>query len=370
MDSIGGILFLLGSFLILLTVLVFVHEWGHYIVGRLFGVKVETFSIGFGKELFGWNDKRGTRWKIAALPFGGYVKFFGDASAISNPGKYMKRIAPEDRDKCFHFKPIWQRMLIVVAGPAINLVLAVAIFFGLNLYVGKYTVVEPVIEVLEEGSPAAEAGLEVGDRFLEANGNEITNFETLQFIVLSNPGREIEFVMERETGVFTTTIIPEVVETKDRFGHLTRTGKLGIQSTFQGLRDFTVVSAFQHAVGRVKLMISGIIDFLGRAFTGQASLDEVGGPVKIAQYSGLAAEGGALSFISFMGAISVALGFINILPIPLLDGGHLMFYSIEAVKGRPVSMKAQELASMIGLAFVLTWFVIITWNDLQLPGLG
>lgn len=370
MEGVLGFLYIIGTFLVLLTILVFVHEMGHYLAARTFGVKVEVFSIGFGKELFGWNDKKGTRWKISLLPLGGYVKFLGDGSAISNPAKYLKRIAPEDRDRCFHFKPLWQRAIVVAAGPVINLAMAVAIFTGVNLFIGQYAVIEPVIQEITEGLPADEAGLLPGDRILEANGKEIESFDTFGFLVQNSPGREMEITVQRGGEVFDLTLTPMAVSETDKFGNTLRYGRIGVQASVQELRDYTLWTATRDGFSKVGLFIGGIIDFLGRAFSGQASLDEVGGPVKIAQYSSQAAEGGFLSYIYFMGAISVALGFINLLPIPLLDGGHLMFYSIEAVKGRPVSVKAQELASMIGLAFVFGWFLLITWNDLRLPGLG
>lgn len=370
MESGPGIIFTVGTFLLLLSILVFVHEWGHYIVARIFGVKVETFSIGFGREIFGWNDKKGTRWKISWLPLGGYVKFFGDATAISNPAKYLKRIAPEDRDGCFHFKPVWQRMLVVAAGPVINLVLAVFIFAGMNLYVGEYRVIEPIVAGVTEGTPADQAGIQPGDRVTAVNGDSVRDFRKLSFEIQNNPGREVFLEIDRGGQTLNLTVIPKTISETDSFGNVLKYGQLGISAVPGEIIKYNLFTALGDGAGRVVLYIGGIADFLGRIVTGQATLDEVGGPVKIAQFSGQAANAGLFSYIGFMAGISVILGFMNLLPIPLLDGGHLMFYSIEAVKGSPVSLRGQELASMVGLVLVLGLLFIVTWNDLKLPGLG
>jgi len=208
-----GIIFTIASFIVLLTDLVFVHEWGHYIVARIFGVKVETFSIGFGKEIFGWRDKKDTHWKVGWLPLGGYVKFFGDATAISNPGKYLKRIAPEDRDRCFHFKPIWQRMLIVAAGPTINFLFAIFLFIGFSIVTGFGQLIdEPLIGKLIEGEAAYEAGFEAGDRISVYDGREINTFFELRDLVVNNPGKEMTFEVLRGQEWISITVVPKPTE--------------------------------------------------------------------------------------------------------------------------------------------------------------
>ena len=347
----------------------FVHEWGHYIVARIFGVRVETFSIGFGKEIFGWSDKKGTRWKISWLPLGGYVKFFGDASAISNPEKALAGMPAKERDTCFHFKPVWQRFLIVFAGPAINIVFAIFLYAGIYAGMGEF-VAEPVISQVAEESPAAAAGFEVGDRILEVNGTGIDTFEQIIPMVGTKPGEEILFLVERGGAVLEITAVPNRVEETDAFGNVYPVGRLGITSTERVERSHSLGSALWAGTKRTFQLMGLMIETIARMITGNVSLDELGGPVKIAQYTGQAAATGLMTFLSFMALISVNLGLVNLLPIPLLDGGHLMFYSIEAIKGSPISAKAQEMAAMIGLAFVLTLLFVLTWNDLNLPGLS
>lgn len=362
-----GIIFTIASFIVLLTVLVFVHEWGHYIVARIFGVKVETFSIGFGREIFGWMDKKDTHWKVGWLPLGGYVKFFGDASAISNPAKYLKRIAPEDRDRCFHFKPVWQRMLIVAAGPVINFLFAILLFIGFSIITGFGQLIdEPVINKLVEGGAAYEAGFEPGDRLAFSDGQEITTFEELRNLVVKSPGKELTFEVLRGEEWISISVVPAPTEITYAGGQKVIEGRLGFEANVghNVLTGIAVGTAFTYDV------TLQFFEFFGKIFQGEVALDDLGGPVKIAQVSGQAAAQGVPTFIYIMGFISINLGIVNLLPIPLLDGGHLLFYSIEAVKGKPISVRAQELASMIGLAVVLGLLFILTWNDLNLPGLG
>lgn len=371
MEAISEFIMTIIYFLTALTVLVFVHEWGHFIVARIFGVKVETFSIGFGRELFGWQDKKETRWKISIVPLGGYVKFFGDASAISNPGKYLKRIAPEDRDRCFHFKPLWQRFLIVAAGPVINIIFAIFLFIGL-LYVNGQSFFDPVVGNFELPSPAQEAGLLVGDVVLEVEGNSIETFNDLRQYTIPNAGNPLEFLIEREGQVMLFTVVPRAGETTDFLGNEVPAGLIGIypdQAHFTRT-DYSFGGAVVAGTKLTFNAFGGMVDFLGRLVTGNFSKEEVGGPVKIAKITAQAASQGIDTYIFILALISVNLGLVNLLPIPLLDGGHLLFYIIEAIKGKPISVRAQELASMFGLAVVLGLLFILTWNDLNLPGLG
>ena len=364
-----GFLYTLFQFLLLLSILVFVHEWGHFIVARIFGVRVETFSIGFGREIFGWTDKKETHWKISWLPLGGYVKFYGDASAISNPAKMLSRIPEKERNKCFHYKPIWQRFLIVFAGPAINLIFAVFLFTGLFAAVGQY-VAKPVISEITPDSAAEMAGFQVGDRFLEVDGNTIETFNNIRPIVAMRGGEETLFVIERDGRIIELVATPEKVVEKDAFGNDISFGRLGVSSATMVKQEYNIFEAFAAGTKHTYTTFGLMIETIGRLITGSVSIKELGGPVKIAQYTGQSASQGLGSFISFMALISVNLGLVNLLPIPLLDGGHLLFYCIEAIKGSPISVKAQEMAAMIGLAFVLGLLFVLTWNDLRLPGLS
>lgn len=364
-----GFLYTLAQFLILITILVFVHELGHYSVARLFGVRVETFSIGFGRELFGWTDRKQTRWKVSWIPLGGYVKFFGDAGAIGNPEKFLARIPKQDHDKCFHFKPLWQRALIVAAGPVVNIVFAALLYAGLFAAIGQY-VAEPVVSAVDEGSPAAAAGFQVGDRILSVNGDQVESFEEIMPVVALNPNRAVEFVIERGGRTVTLTAIPEARMADDGLGNEMEVGRLGITSTERFVKEYSVPEALVAGARRTGQLMGLMLETVGRMITGSIGIDELGGPVKIAQYTGQSASLGVVAFLSFMALISVNLGLINLFPIPLLDGGHLLFYGIEAVKGSPLSARTQEMAAMIGLAFVLGLLFVVTWNDLNLPGLG
>ena len=360
-----GFLYTLVQFLILLSILVFVHEWGHYIVARIFGTRVEVFSIGFGKEIYGWNDKNGTRWKISVLPLGGYVKFYGDASVISNPEAALAKMPAKERARCFHFKPIWQRMLIVAAGPVINFIFAIFLFTGLFTVNGQL-VDEPLIGNVTEGQAAYQAGFFAGDRIISYDGQDLTTFQELREIIINHPDQELSFTVLRDGGEITINVTPAPVEVKDAAGKTMTEGRLGIEGTVTR-NPFSALAKGTTFTYDVTLQF---FEFFGRIFRGDVSLDEMGGPVKIAQITGQAAQQGIPTFIYFMALISINLGFINLLPIPMLDGGHLLFYSIEAVKGRPISVKAQEMAAMLGLAFVLGLLFVLTWNDLKLPGLS
>lgn len=365
MDPTPTIPFTILAFLGLLTILVFVHEWGHYIVARLFGVRVEVFSIGFGKEIFGWRDKKDTHWKVSWIPLGGYVKFFGDASAVSNPAKYLKRIKPEERDQCFHFKPLWQRALIVAAGPVINLILGLLIYIAIFTAQGTPSE-DPVIGQMDATGPAAMAGLESGDRIIEVNGKQIEFFSDMKAEIAPNPGQEIDMVVKRGDETFPVSLMPKPTPIPQEDGSEVIEGRIGIFSTTKP--DL----AYGLEVGPrfTGYIIKQFFIVLGNVFKGEVSMDDLGGPVKIAEISGQEAAKGMLEYVWLIALISVNLGLINLLPIPLLDGGHLLFYSIEAVKGRPLSVKAQEMAAMIGLAFILGMLFVVTWNDLKLPGLG
>ena len=364
-----GFLYTLIQFLVLLTVLVFVHEWGHYAVARLFGVRVETFSIGFGRELFGWTDRTKTRWKVSWVPLGGYVKFFGDSGPAGNPAKALERIPPAERAACFHFKPVWQRSLIVAAGPLINLAFAVVLYTGLLTGYGE-VVFEPVVTAVEAGSPAEAAGLQPGDRIVAVEGSAIESFDQIAPIVNFNAGKPLAFTIARGGGTRTLAIVPATMETTDPLGAKIPIGRIGISSSAYSVRTYTLAGGFLAGLGKTGDTIGFMAQSFVRILKGEFSKEELGGPIKIAQYTGEIASRGLAPYLAFLAIISINLGLVNLIPIPLLDGGHLLFYGIEAVKGAPLSAKTQERAAMIGLAFVLGLLFVVTWNDLKLPSFG
>ncbi|HXV74096.1 MAG TPA: RIP metalloprotease RseP [Sphingomonadales bacterium] len=364
-----GFAYTLIQFLVLLTVLVFVHEWGHYALARLFGVRVETFSIGFGRELFGWTDKKKTRWKVSWIPLGGYVKFFGDAGVASNPEKTLAAIPPAERSVCFHFKPLWQRALIVAAGPVINLVFAVVLYTGLLTGYGE-VVFEPVVTAVETGSPAEAAGLQPGDRIVAVEGKTVATFDQIAPIVNVSAGKPLRFTIARGTGTLEFTIVPALVEAADPLGDVIPIGRIGISSGEYTVRTYSLAGGVVESFRKTGEMIALMGQSFVRIIKGEFSKEELGGPVKIAQYTGEIASRGLAPYLAFMALISINLGLINLLPIPVLDGGHLLFYAIEGVKGAPLSAKTQEMAAMIGLAFVLGLLFVVTWNDLKLPSFG
>jgi regulator of sigma E protease len=358
------------AFLLVLGPLVLVHELGHYLVGRWFGVKADVFSIGFGKELAGWTDRRGTRWKLSALPLGGYVQFAGDMNAVSAPDAAAASLPPEEQAQTFHIKPLWQRSLIVAAGPVTNLVFALAIFASFNMIYGKVTAA-PVVSTVLEGSAAAKAGIKPGDRFIALNGDRIESFDQIPERVVPYPGREVDVRLVREGRELDLQFrIGERVE-RDRFGNESRIGSLGvIAGDVQVVKvspGESVVLAFHQSVGIVKMMVTGI----GQIFTGERSVKELGGPIKIAKYSGEQFSLGWPEFVYFVALISINLAFINVLPIPGLDGGHLAFYAAEAVRRKPLDIRSQEWAFRTGLAFVLALMLFVTINDIvSLPIFG
>lgn len=365
-----SILVMIIGFLLVLGPLVTVHELGHYLVGRWCGVKATAFSIGFGKELCGWTDRRGTRWKLSALPLGGYVQFAGDMNPASQPSAEWLALPEAERAQTFQSKTLWQRALIVAAGPFTNFAVAVAILAAFNFAYGKM-VVPPVIGGVVEQSAAAKAGLKAGDRIVAVDGKTVSTFDDLRNNVVPNPGYDMVLTVKRDDRAFDVAFrVPTVVE-RDRFGNEFRVGRLGVASVAGELREVGPVEAVTLGVRQtgdiVAMMVNGIVQIA----TGRRSVDELGGPIKIAKYSGEQLTLGWREFAYFVALISINLAFINLLPIPALDGGHLAFYAVEAVRRKPLGQRSQEWAFRTGMALMLALMLFVTINDLiSLPIFG
>ena len=358
-----GLLMTIASFLLVIGPLIFVHELGHYFVARWFGVKAETFSIGFGREIGGWTDRRGTRWKIGWLPLGGYVKFAGDMNPASSPTDEWLSLPPERRAETFQAKPLWQRFLIVLAGPATNFLFAILAFMAIFGTIGYPTTPAVVHGVVEAGA-ADRAGFRPGDRIVAADGRAIEIFADLQGYVSLRPAQSIRFTVERDGERLRIPVVTGETIARDSFGNEARLGSLGVTSgppTYARLAPPALLGAsVSQTIDTVRAMVTG----LGQIITGQRSVKEMGGPLKIAQYSGQQASLGWVEFFWFMTVISINLGFINLLPIPLLDGGHLLFYLVEGVRRKPLKPEAQEWAFRTGLAALLALMIFVTLNDL------
>lgn len=358
----------LPPFLLVLAVVIFIHEMGHFLVGRWCGVGVQAFSIGFGPELVGWTDKRGTRWKLCAIPLGGYVKFAGDLNVTSTPdAEELARMSEAERSESFHHKSVGQRAAIVAAGPIANFLLAIAIFAGLAYFNGKQ-VLEPRVQAVIEGSAAEAAGFRPGDLVLAIDGRAIDGFSDLQRVVSSSAGDTLAFTVERDGAQLDLVATPVRTEQETPLGRH-RVGLLGLQAANDPTAIRTIsygpVEALGQGIYETYFVIERTLDYLGKLVTGRESADQLSGPIRIAQVSGdVASYSGLLGLISLMGLLSVSIGFINLFPIPMLDGGHLMFYAVEAARGRPLSDQAQEIGFRIGLALMLMLMLFVTWNDI------
>ena len=365
----------IAGFLLVLGPLVTVHELGHYLVGRWFGVKADAFSIGFGNEIVGWTDKQGTRWKLATIPLGGYVQFKGDM----NPASMADPHAPAAPD-AFQSQALWKRTLIVFAGPATNLIVAVGIFFAFFAISGQPTVTFPddstVVDRFADESAARDAGVEVGDRITAIDGRQVDDFQQLIDQVALYPNRQIDLTVERDGDAITLPVTIGSAVEEDRFGNEITLGRLGVYRPDNGTPDVTYLrlgvvealpAALKYTWNTFEMMMLG----LKQIMVGDRSIQELGGPVKIAKYSGEQLSLGLIAFVNFAALISLNLAFINLLPIPALDGGHLAFYAAEAVRKKPVGPRATELAYRTGIAIVLMLMVVVTFNDLvSLPIFG
>jgi regulator of sigma E protease len=361
-------------FIFLITVVVFIHEYGHYYFAKKFGVGITDFSIGFGKEIFGWNDSSGTRWKICWIPLGGYVKFFGDRNVFSQSEqeKVIKQYSKENREKLFILKPLYQRSIIVAAGPLANFVLAIIIFIVINLFVGK-DFTPAVISEVQENSPSFEAGLKKNDKILYINNNKVESILEVSTFINASTVEKIEFLILRNKEELSFFIKPKLIDGKDSLGNNIKKRMIGIKlsplnNKFEKQRLSLIKSAY-YSVKEVWFVTVTSLDYLGKMITGSADSSQLGGPIRIAKITGQVAEHGIIPFLSIMAYISVSLGLINLFPIPMLDGGHLMFYFIEKILGRPLSQKTQEGFFRIGLFLLFSLMFFVTFNDLKDLGL-
>ncbi len=358
----GGLGYII-PFLVVLTVLVFVHELGHYLVARRNGVRIEVFSIGFGPEIFGWYDRAGTRWKLSAVPLGGYVKMYGDADASSLPSNSLVTMSEEDRAVSFHHKRLWQRIAVVAAGPAANFIFAIVLLAGLFATVGQ-PFTPPDVGQVQPNSAAEQGGIKPGDTISEIDGRKIERFEDVQQAVRLNAGGVMKIVVRRDGRAVALDVTPQMTEMTDRFGNVHRVGMLGIGRSGVDYVQHDPATALGRAVEETWNLSVGTLKAIWQMIIGARATDELGGPLRIAQMSGEVAQGGIVAVVWFMAVLSVNLGLINLFPIPVLDGGHLLFYFAEAIRGRPLGQRAQEYGFRIGLALVLTLMVFATWNDL------
>lgn len=356
-------------FLFVLTIIVFVHELGHFLVARWCGIKVLVFSVGFGPELVGFNDRYGTRWKISAIPLGGYVKFFGDENVASVPdANAVAAMNTDERRVSFFHQPVAARAAVVAAGPIANFLLAIAIFATIFMLYGKQETTARIDSVLP-GSAAETAGFQSGDLVLSIDGKPIDTFKDMQEIVALNPDVPLTIVVERGGQKVTLRATPKLTEDRDNFGNVYRIGRLGLSQTNSPqdvkTRKFGPLGAIEEAAKQTWFVVDQTFAYLGKVVVGRASTDQLGGPLRIAQMSGQAASLGFSTLMNWAGLISVSIGLLNLFPIPLLDGGHLLFYGIEAIRGRPLSERVQEFGFRIGLALIVMLMIFTVWNDLS-----
>jgi len=364
----GSLVGYVVPFLFVLTIVVFFHELGHFLMARWCGIKVLVFSIGFGPEIAGFNDRYGTRWKISAVPLGGYVKFFGDENAAGVPDQAAAVVMTEAEKKdSFIFQPVGARAAVVAAGPIANFLLAIGIFAGIFMTVGKQTT-SARVDAVQSGSAAEAAGFKPSDLVLTINGEKIESFSDMQRIVSISAGALLAIEVERGDTQVTLRAIPQLKEVKDNFGNVHRLGVLGISRSMApgDIKTEKVVPLRAIVMGAQEtwFVVDRTLSYITGVFTGREAADQLGGPIRIAQVSGQVATAGFAPLIHLTAVLSISIGLLNLFPIPLLDGGHLLFYAIETIRGRPLSERAQELGFRIGLAIVLMLMIFATFNDI------
>jgi regulator of sigma E protease len=359
--------YMLPAFLLVLTVIVFVHEMGHYLVARWNGIAVHTFSLGFGKELWGFNDRHGTRWRISMIPLGGYVRFVGDMNAASVPDEeVIANASPELQRQLFVNKNVWRRIAVVAAGPLANVIFTFLVLYALLLGYGRYTV-PPVIDAVTADSVAEAAGLQPGDTVLSVDGYRVRGFEDFQRLVATAPERQVTIVLERGSGTETVTLVPQEATTTDRFGNNHRIGRIGVSSDVTQSKVVLYrpdpIEAIGLTVQEIRFIIDRTAAFLGDFFVGRGDVEQLGGPVKVARVSGEVATLGLPALINLAALLSLNIGIFNLLPIPMLDGGHLAYYLAEAVRRKPLSERVQQIGYRFGFAIVVTLMVFTLFND-------
>ena len=356
-------------FLVVLTVIVFVHEMGHYLVARWNGIAIQTFSVGFGPELFGFNDRAGTRWRVSLIPLGGYVRFVGDMNATSATpdAEVIANASPELAPRLFVNKNVWQRIAVAVAGPVANVIFTFVVLYALFLGYGRYTI-PPVIGDVVANSVAAQAGLLSGDKVVSVDGYTVSGFEDFQRLVSTAPDRQVSIVVERNSADKTIDLTPEAVESPDQFGTQHRIGRIGVSrqvnSTDVTLYKPNPVEAVGMTVEEIHFIVDRTAAFIGDFFHGRGDVKELGGPVKVAKVSAEVATLGVVALVNLMALLSLNIGIVNLLPVPMLDGGHLLYFLIEAVRGRPLSQRVQEIGFRFGLTLVFALTVFTLYNDI------
>lgn len=353
------------AFIIIISIIVFAHEFGHYYIARLGGVKIEVFSIGFGRELFGWTDKVGTRWKVCLVPAGGYVKMFGDVDPASAPDRdKIDHFTEEEKKVAFHTKPLSIKAAVVAAGPIANFLFAIVVLVGFYLAYGKPYTPAIISDVMAE-SAAEEAGLQSGDRIVMIDGSSVETFDDITKAIAINLGEPVDVVIERDGAEIDVVVTPKIVERESFLGEVVKTPMLGITSSEVSYQDLHLGTAFTAAIAETWFIGKATLQGLGQIVTGARSSDDISGPIRIAKFSGQSMERGFHAVLWFMVVISVNLGLINLFPIPLLDGGHLMYYAIEALQGRPLADKVQEYGFRLGFAMIIALAVFATFNDIR-----
>jgi regulator of sigma E protease len=353
-------------FLAALTIIVFIHELGHFLVARWCSVTVEVFSIGFGREIYGWKDRHGTRWKICWLPLGGYVKFEGDSNATSLP-----QAAPEVESARspgnFHGKAIWQRAAVVAAGPIANFILAILIFASVFMFIG-IPMNEPRVENVIAGSAAEKAGIKRGDLFTAVDGQKIETFADLQQAIWIRGGEQLTVIIDRQGTILNLQLVPDIKTESDGFGGTIKIGLLGVQRAADNgnsaVQRLSPVAAIAKGADETWRIVSITFKYLGKLVTGNESSKQIGGAISIAKGAGDAASSGIMRFATYVAFLSVSVGLINLFPIPMLDGGHLVYYAIETVLGKPLGQQAQEWGFRVGLSLVVMLMAFGFWNDL------
>jgi regulator of sigma E protease len=356
-------------FILVLSLIVFVHEMGHYLVGRWSGIRVLAFSLGFGPELIGFNDRHGTRWKLSLIPLGGYVRFFGDADASSKgDSAEFEAMSDEDRRRTLNGAKLWKRAATVAAGPIANFLLAILIFSVTFSIYGK-AVTDPVVAEVKPASAAADAGVMPGDVLVALDGSRVTTFDDVVRYVTVRPEVPIVVTVKRGNQDIDMTLTPKRTETTDRFGNKMEVGQIGIMTTAKSgnfrVEKLDVVESVKEGLRQTWNIVSGTYDYLHNMLAGHMNADQLGGPIRVAQASGQIATLGVTALLQLAAVLSVSIGLLNLMPIPVLDGGHLFLYAIEAVRGKPVSAYAQEIAFKVGMVMVLSLMVFATWNDIS-----